>query len=131
MLKLHLAQDERSMCMCLCYKSKEREDKSKAVFYILQDDFPRKAGLREQRKGHWYKKLFWPRQEKVKDCISWSYQTNTSDWIYGFFCLNWLNTEAIWIPLSPSPWLSEKFLNRGVICHLSLPHFNCIFNNPQ
>ena len=66
-------------------KYKEREDKFKPVFCILQADFPSKAGLREQRMGHRYKKLFWPRQEKVKDYISQSYQTDISGWIYGFF----------------------------------------------
>ena len=59
MLKLRLAQEERRMCVCCVMdKYKEREDKFKPVFYILQLEFPRKAGLREQRMGHRYKKLF-------------------------------------------------------------------------
>lgn len=53
MLKLHLAQEERRMCVCCVMdKYKEREDKFKPVFYVLQLEFPRKAGLREWRMGH-------------------------------------------------------------------------------
>ena len=59
MLKLRLAQEERRMCVCCVMdKYKEREDKFKPVFYILQLEFPRKAGLRAQRMGPRYINLF-------------------------------------------------------------------------